>query len=375
MSENLGSGPPPSIGQPPISRGILFLLAATAGLSVSNIYYNQPLLGEFEHSFASEAHWVGAVPTATQLGYAAGMFFLAPLGDRFERRSLILCQLAGLCLMLAAAALAPNLVTLIGASLMIGILSTIAQQAVPFSAELARPEERGAAVGFVMSGLLLGILLARTVAGLVAQHFGWRTLFGLAVVAMIVLAIVVALRLPRRKPVSDLSYGRLLHSMWHLVRDEPVLREASITGGALFAAFSNFWSILALLLAGAPFHLGAQAAGLFGIVGAAGALAHRVVVCDLCVIGQQHGGAGDRCARDGRRRAGRDDFQSIAYFRHTASRPQPDQHGFHGVVLSLRRGGLGSRRPCVAPCRLDRRVRLGSAVHDSGLDQSPPYAP
>jgi predicted MFS family arabinose efflux permease len=273
MSENLGSGSLSSIDQPPISRGILFLLAATAGLSVSNIYYNQPLLGEFEHSFASQAHWVGAVPTATQLGYAAGMFFLAPLGDRFERRSLILWQLAGLCLMLAAAALAPNLGTLIGASLMIGILSTIAQQAVPFSAELARPEERGAAVGFVMSGLLLGILLARTVAGLVAQHLGWRTLFGLAVVAMIVLAIVIALRLPRRKPVSDLSYGRLLHSMWHLVRDEPVLRDASITGGALFAAFSNFWSILALLLAGAPFHLGAQAAGLFGIVGAAGALA------------------------------------------------------------------------------------------------------
>jgi predicted MFS family arabinose efflux permease len=258
--------------QPPVARAVLFLLAATAGLSVANIYYNQPLLGEFQRSFPQQARWIGAVPTATQLGYAAGMFFLAPLGDRFERRTLILWQLAGLCLMLAAAALSPNLAALAGASLMIGILSTIAQQAVPFAAELAPVEERGAAVGFVMSGLLMGILLARTVAGLVGQHLGWRTMFGLSVAVMIALGIVIALRLPRRAPASSLAYGRLLHSMWDLVREEPVLRNTSLTGASLFAAFSAFWSVLALLLAQAPFHLGAQAAGLFGIVGAAGAL-------------------------------------------------------------------------------------------------------
>jgi len=255
-----------------LTRGLLFLLAATAGLSVANIYFNQPLLDEFRRSFPDEANWVGAVPTATQLGYAAGMFFLAPLGDRFERRTLILFQIVGLCIMLVAAALAPNLITLVAASLFIGILATIAQQVVPFAAELAAPEERGAAVGFVMSGLLLGILLARTVSGELAGHFGWRVVFGAAVGSMVVLGAIIALRLPRRKPGSQLPYGLLLMSIWHLVREEPLLRNASITGAALFASFSAFWSVLALLLSGAPFHLGAEAAGLFGIVGAAGAL-------------------------------------------------------------------------------------------------------
>ncbi len=252
---------------------MLFLLALTAGISVANIYYNQPLLDALRHSFPASASWVGAVPTSTQLGYAAGMLLLAPLGDRFERRTLILLQIAGLCLALGAAALAPNLITLIVASLFIGILSTIAQQAVPFAAELSAPEARGAAVGFVMSGLLLGILLARTVAGSVAEYLGWRVVFGAAVIAMLALGVVVALRLPRHKPSSQLPYGLLLMSLWHLVRDEPILRNASVTGAAMFAAFSAFWSVLALLLSGAPFHFGPQAAGLFGIVGAAGALA------------------------------------------------------------------------------------------------------
>jgi len=256
-----------------LPRSVLFLLALTAGVSVANIYYNQPLLDALRASFPASASWVGAVPTATQLGYAAGMLFLAPLGDRFQRRSLILLQIAGLCVALAVAALAPNMATLVGASLIIGILSTIAQQAVPFAAELSHPEARGSAVGFVMSGLLLGILLARTVAGSVAGHFGWRVVFGAAVVAMVLLGVIVALRLPRREPSSQLPYGLLMMSVWHLVRDEPILRNASLTGAALFASFSAFWSVLALLLSGAPFHLGPEAAGLFGIVGAAGALA------------------------------------------------------------------------------------------------------
>jgi predicted MFS family arabinose efflux permease len=162
---------------------------------------------------------------------------------------------------------------LVLASLAIGVVATIAQQAVPFAAELAPAAERGHAVGTVMSGLLVGILLARTVSGFVAQYFGWRAVFGASVVATLALAVVVVLRLPRSKPTSTLPYGKLLVSMWHLVRESPDLREASLTGGALFAAFSIFWSVLTLLLAGEPFHMGPQAAGLFGVVGAAGALA------------------------------------------------------------------------------------------------------
>ncbi|QCP49177.1 MFS transporter [Trinickia violacea] len=255
------------------SRGMLLLLATIAGVSVANIYYNQPLLDALRTSFPASAPWIGAVPASTQLGYAAGMFFLAPLGDRFDRRLIILLQIAGLSLALIAAAAAPSLTVLAAASLAIGVLSTIAQQAVPFAAELAPASQRGHAVGTVMSGLLLGILLARTAAGFVAQYFGWRAVFGTSVVALIVLAVVVVIRLPSSKPTSTLPYGKLLGSMWHLCVELHGLRAASLTGAAIFAAFSLFWSVLTLLLAGAPFHMGPQAAGLFGIVGAAGAMA------------------------------------------------------------------------------------------------------
>ncbi|HEY2000508.1 MFS transporter [Paraburkholderia sp.] len=254
-------------------RGLLLLLATIAGVSVANIYYNQPLLDDFRMSFPRSASWIGAVPAVTQLGYAAGMLLLAPLGDRFDRRRLILLQIAAICVALLVAATAPGLGVLIGASLAIGVLATIAQQAVPFAAELAPPAGRGHAVGTVMSGLLLGILLARTASGFIAEYFGWRAVFGASVVALLVLAVVIRMRLPQSKPTSTLPYGKLLVSMWHLIVEHPGLREASLTGAAMFAAFSIFWSVLALLLAGAPFHLGPQAAGLFGIVGAAGALA------------------------------------------------------------------------------------------------------
>ncbi|SMG01248.1 MFS transporter [Burkholderia singularis] len=255
------------------SRGLLLLLAIIAGVCVANIYYNQPLLDSFRLSFPGDAAWIGVVPTATQLGYATGMFVLAPLGDRFDRRTLMLVQIAGLSLALVAAATAPTLAVLAAASLAIGILATVTQQAVPFAAEIARPAERGQAVGTVMSGLLLGILLARTAAGFVAEYFGWRAVFGASVAALAALAAVIAMRLPRSTPTSTLPYGKLLASMWQLARELRGLREASATGAAIFAAFSAFWPALTLLLAGAPFHLGPQAAGLFGIVGACGALA------------------------------------------------------------------------------------------------------
>ncbi|POR53853.1 putative MFS family arabinose efflux permease [Paraburkholderia eburnea] len=262
-----------SAGESQSLPGLLLLLATIAGISVANIYYNQPLLDDFRRTFPAGAAWIGAVPASTQLGYAAGMLLLAPLGDRFDRRRIILMQIGLLCIALLAATFAPSLPVLIGASLAIGILSTIAQQAVPFSAELAPPEARGRAVGTVMSGLLLGILLARTAAGFVGQYFGWRAVFGASIVALLALAVVIIKKLPKSQPTSTLSYAKLLGSMWHLTVELRGLREASATGACLFAAFSLFWPVLTLLLAGEPFHLGPQVAGLFGIVGAAGALA------------------------------------------------------------------------------------------------------
>lgn len=254
-------------------RGMLLLLALIAGMAIANIYYNQPLLDALRHEFPRNASWVGLVAVTTQLGFAAGMVLISPLGDRMDRRRLILWQIAALCLALVLAATATSLPVLIGAGLLIGIFATMAQQAGPFAAELAPPAQRGQAVGTVMSGLVLGILLARTFSGLIAQHLGWRAVFFASIVAMLALAMLVALRLPRSQPTSTLPYGQLLGSMWRLVSELRELRETALTGGALFAAFSLFWTVLALLLAAPPFGLGPQAAGLFGIVGASGALA------------------------------------------------------------------------------------------------------
>lgn len=257
----------------PALRGLLLLLAVIAGISVANIYYNQPLLDELRHAFPGASGLIGAVPAATQLGYAAGMLLLAPLGDRFDRRRLILLQLVGLCIALLGAASATTMPLLILCSLAIGILSTIAQQAVPFAAELAPVAQRGHAVGTVMSGLLIGILLARTASGFVGEYFGWRVVFYASIGVLLALAGVIVWRLPHSSPTSTLGYSKLMASLWHLTLELRGLREAAATGAAMFGAFSVFWSALALLLARAPFHLGPQAAGLFGVIGVAGALA------------------------------------------------------------------------------------------------------
>ncbi|MBY4674786.1 MFS transporter [Burkholderia multivorans] len=256
----------------PSSQRVLPALAVTAGTAIANIYYNQPLLDSIRRSFPGHAPWVGIVPAATQIGFAGGMLLLAPLGDKLDRRKLIVWQAVGVCAALFIAALAPTLVVLIGASLLLGAFATLAQQAGPFAAEIASPSRRGQAVGIVMSGLLVGILLARTVSGIIGQHLGWRIVFGTAIAAMVVLIVVVHRALPASRPTSMLPYGKLLASLWQLVVELHGLREAAVIGASLFAAFSLFWSTLALLLASAPFHLGPQDAGLFGIVGLVGAL-------------------------------------------------------------------------------------------------------
>jgi predicted MFS family arabinose efflux permease len=155
-----------------ISFGMTLVMAIACGVAAANIYYNQPMLGIMEAAFPGQVAVIGLVPTATQLGFAAGLLLLVPLGDRFERRRLILIQLAALTLSLAAAALAPDAWSLMVASALIGVTSSVAQQIVPFAAELAEPSRRGATIGAVMSGLLCGILFGRALAGAVGDHYG-----------------------------------------------------------------------------------------------------------------------------------------------------------------------------------------------------------
>ena len=249
------------------------LFAAGAGLSVAALYYSQPMLGELGADIGASPRQIGLVPTLTQLGYAAGIFFLAPLGDRFDRRRIILIKAAALCAALLAGGASSSIALLLVASLAVGLAATMAQDIVPAAATLAPEAQRGRIVGTVMTGLLMGILLSRVVSGFVAAHFGWRTMFVAAAVSIALFAAVAWRTLPRFKATTHLPYGALLASSAHLWKRHGALRRATLAQGLLAVGFSAFWSTLAVMLHASAWHLGSAAAGAFGLAGAAGALA------------------------------------------------------------------------------------------------------
>lgn len=258
---------------PPTLPGLLVpVMAAGAGFSVASLYYAQPMLGAMGASLGASDASIGLVPTLTQLGYAAGIALLAPLGDRFERRRIILVKSLLLGAALLAAGLAGQLPGVLLASLLVGLMATVAQDVVPAAATLAPPEHRGALVGKVMTGLLLGILLSRVVSGVVAEQFGWRAMFIAAAVSVVLMGLLLRATLPRFAPTTTLGYGALLRSMGGLWMQLPPLRRAVLAQALLAMGFSAFWSTLALMLH-ARFGIGSAGAGAFGIAGAAGALA------------------------------------------------------------------------------------------------------
>jgi predicted MFS family arabinose efflux permease len=248
------------------------LLAVGAGLSVAALYYSQPMLGELGADIGASARAIGLVPTLTQLGYAAGIFFLAPLGDRYDRRRIILVKAAALCVALLAGGASSSIALLLVASLAVGLAATLAQDIVPAAATLAPEAQRGKIVGTVMTGLLMGILLSRVVSGFVAAHFGWRTMFVAAAASIAAFGAVAWRALPRFRPTTHLHYVALLASSAQLWKRHGALRRAALAQGLLAVGFSAFWSTLAVMLH-ASWHLGSAAAGAFGLAGAAGALA------------------------------------------------------------------------------------------------------
>ncbi|WP_336221404.1 MFS transporter [Citrobacter amalonaticus] len=254
------------------SRGLIFILALGAGFSVAAIYYVQPLLPLMGQDVGLSMTGMGLVPTLTQAGYALGILFLLPLGDRYDRRTLILVKSAALALLLLACSLTTQLHSLLTVSLLLGMAATMAQDIVPAAAILAPQGKQGKTVGTVMTGLLLGILLSRTVSGLIGEAFGWREMYQLAAVSIALAGGLLWKALPSFGAHSPLSYPALMMTMAQLWRRYPTLRRAALAQGFLSVSFSAFWSTLAVMLA-EHYQMGSAAAGAFGIAGAAGALA------------------------------------------------------------------------------------------------------
>ncbi len=253
-------------------RGLTFVLAAACGLTVANLYYAQPLLDLIARSFHVGQGSAAVVVTMTQVGYALGLLFLLPVGDLVENRVLVTRTLLATALAMLAAGLSPGFGVFLAVAVLVGLTSVVAQILVPLAAHLAPEGQEGRFVGRVMSGLLLGILLARTVASFAAELAGWRAIFFVSAGLMVVLGLVLRVMLPARPPDHATGYGSLLASVGELVRDEPVLRRLALCQACMFGAFSAFWTAIAYELID-DHGFGQAQIGLFALVGAAGAAA------------------------------------------------------------------------------------------------------
>jgi predicted MFS family arabinose efflux permease len=253
-------------------RLFTFVLAAAAGVSIANVFYSQPLLTLIAQSFGISESAASIVVTVTQLGYAAGIITVIPLGDLFESRLLASRVLIVTAVAAACVALATNLPLFFVASAVLGFTSVVAQIVVPLAAHLAPAGQGGRYVGQVMSGLLLGIMLARSVSSFLAGVWGWRSVYVLSAVLMVIMIIVLATVLPRRKPDHTGNYRSLMVSIWHLIREEPALRRRAVLQAIMFAIFSVFWTSITYELIN-QYHLSQIQIAIFALIGAAGAVA------------------------------------------------------------------------------------------------------
>ncbi|NAO26614.1 MFS transporter [Pseudomonas syringae pv. dysoxyli] len=255
-----------------MTPAMVMLFAFCCGAIVANIYYAQPIIELIAPDIGLSSTAASLIVSLTQIGYALGLFFLVPLGDLLENRRLMLVTTVVAILSLLGAAFAeqPNVFLLV--SLLVGFSSVSVQMLIPLAAHLAPEESRGRVVGGIMGGLLLGILLARPIASLVADHFGWRAVFGSAAVVMIGIRVVLATTMPKRVPDHRASYGQLLFSLWTLLRTQPVLRQRAFYQACMFATFSLFWTAVPLELS-RNHGLSQSQIAIFALIGAIGAIA------------------------------------------------------------------------------------------------------
>ncbi|MEN4693309.1 MFS transporter [Pantoea agglomerans] len=270
MRDPEADSPPAAI--PVLSSRMIFLFSLTSALAVANVYSAQPLLESIAASLQVSTGTIGTVVTATQSGFALGLIFLVPLGDCVNRKKLVITQLLLSVLALITAAVAPDLMTLLCAMLLVGLMAVVTQLMVAWAAMLASPEQRGQVVGSVTSGIVIGILLARFVSGMIADLAGWRAVYLTAACLLLLISLILAKVLPATAgQTRRTSYPHLLLSVFRLFLTEPQLRRRGILALLIFAAFSMLWSSMVLPLT--ALSLSHTQTGMFGLAGLAGALA------------------------------------------------------------------------------------------------------
>ncbi|CAA9448364.1 MAG: Uncharacterized MFS-type transporter [uncultured Pseudonocardia sp.] len=260
----------PTAKEPGAPRSFVLLLSVTCAVTVANLYYLQPLLGTIAADLRTDESSVGVVSGALQLGYAAGLLLIVPLGDIVTRRRLVPGLLAVDAVALAAMALAPSLAVLAVAAVTVGVSSVAVQILVPYAATVATESQRNRVLSALLSAMLLGVLLSRVVAGLVAEVFGWRGIFAVGAGAMVVATVTMWRTLDRSAGEVSIGYAEQMRAIVELVRCEPVLRRRSLVGAGVYGAFNVLWTTIAFLLAFPPFGFTEAGIGVFALVGVAG---------------------------------------------------------------------------------------------------------
>lgn len=251
---------------------LLYTLAVIAGVSVANLYYNQPLLDMIRQEMGTTTLAANHIALFSQCGYALGLLFLIPLADLRSRRRILLVDFTLLILALLATATAPDIGVLHVSSFIIGVCSVVPQFFIPFAAQYSRPENKNRNVGIILSGLLTGILASRVVSGAVGEWLGWREMYCIATGMMLVCAVLVFRILPDEKPNFTGSYAALMRSLFTLLKQYPLLRLHSVRAALAFGSFMGFWATLAFKMAQEPFHAGSDVVGMLGLCGIAGAV-------------------------------------------------------------------------------------------------------
>ena len=265
------------VAPPRLSHGLVLILALACGASVATIYFPQAITPLIATGLGATPEAAAGAVTAAQLGYAAGLFLLVPLGDRLPHRPLVATLLLLTTIALVGASQAPNLPVLVGASALAGLTTVVPQILLPMAAGLTGPDRRGAVTGTLLAGLLGGILLARTFGGALGEHFGWRAPYMTAAALVLLLAAVLARVIPRTIPTSSQRYPALIAASLALLRDEPDLRRSCLYQALTFGGFSAAWTSLALFLGGSVYAVGGQAVGLIALVGAGSVLCTPIV--------------------------------------------------------------------------------------------------